>query len=100
MNKFIQKDKKIRKIYNKQELNYIILKSLIKNENFSLLVKWNIILKLSNSVKTKSKVRFVQRCLLTNRKAKFNRIYNKFSRLSFLRLARNGDISGIRKSSW
>jgi hypothetical protein len=39
MQKQIQKDRKIRKIFNKQELNYSILKSMVKNENLSLIIK-------------------------------------------------------------
>jgi hypothetical protein len=39
MKKQIQKDKKIRKLFNQQELNHLILKGIIKNENLSLIVK-------------------------------------------------------------
>jgi hypothetical protein len=39
MQKQIKKDKKIRKLFNQQELNSIILKSMVRNENLSLLVK-------------------------------------------------------------
>jgi hypothetical protein len=39
MKKQTQKDKKIRKLYNQQELNHIILKSIVKNENLSLVLK-------------------------------------------------------------
>ena len=97
MKKQIQKDKKIRKLFNQQESNNIILKSIIKNENLSLLVKWNATLKFLG---TQNKTQFVNRCILTNRKAKFNRIFKKFSRLSFLILARSSEISGLKKSSW
>jgi len=100
MKKQIQKDKKIRKFYNQQELNQIILKSIVRNENLSLILKWNAISKLSTFARSYSKTRFVNRCILTNRKAKFNRIFKKFSRLSFLLLARSGAISGLKKSSW
>lgn len=100
MKKQTQKDKKIRKSYNKQELNHIILKSIVKNENLSLVLKWNAISKLSTFSGNQNKTRFVNRCILTNRKAKFNRIFKKFSRLSFLSLARSGAISGLKKSSW
>ena len=48
MKKQTQKDKNLRKSFNRQELNYIILKSIVKNENLSLLIKWNAVLKLSN----------------------------------------------------
>jgi ribosomal protein S14 len=99
MKKQTQKDKKLRKSFDNRELSHIILKSIVKNENLSLLVKWNAILKLSNSLGSQNKTRFVNRCVLTNRKAKFNRIFKKFSRLSFLSLARSGAISGLKKSS-
>jgi hypothetical protein len=39
MKKQTQKDKQIRKLFNKQELNYVILKSIVKNENLSLITK-------------------------------------------------------------
>jgi len=39
MKKQKQRDKKIRKLFNQQELNQVILKSIVKNENLSLLVK-------------------------------------------------------------
>jgi len=39
MKKHTQKDKKIRKRFNQQEVSSIILKSIVKNENFSLIVK-------------------------------------------------------------
>jgi hypothetical protein len=39
MKKKSQKDRKIRKLFNQQELNHIILKSIVKNENLSLVVK-------------------------------------------------------------
>jgi hypothetical protein len=79
-----QKDKKIRKFFNQQELTQIIIKSMIRNANLSSIVKWNAISKLSNFSGSQNKTRFVNRCILTNRKAKFNKIFKKFSRLSFL----------------
>jgi len=39
MKKKLPKDIKIRKFFNQQELNYIILKSVVKNENLPLMVK-------------------------------------------------------------
>jgi ribosomal protein S14 len=65
-----------------------------------LVLKWNAILKLSNLSIKFNKTRFVNRCILTRRKAKFSKIFEKFSRLSFLRLARAGSIVGLKKSSW
>lgn len=39
MKKQIQKDSNIRKLFNKQELTSNILKNIIKNESFSLILK-------------------------------------------------------------
>ena len=39
MKKKFQKDIQIRKFFNQQELNYIILKSVVKNENLSSVIK-------------------------------------------------------------
>jgi len=39
MKKQFQKDKKIRNHYFQQELNNIVLKSIVRNENIPLLVK-------------------------------------------------------------
>jgi len=100
MKKQTQKDKKIRQLFNQQEISSIILKSIVKNENLSLIVKWNAVSKLSDFSTSQNKTKFVNRCVLTNRKAKFNRIFKKFSRLRFLLLARAGTIPGLKKSSW
>jgi ribosomal protein S14 len=100
MKKQTQKDKKIRQLFNQQEISSIILKSIVKNENLSLIVKWNAVSKLSDFSTSQNKTKFVNRCVLTNRKAKFNRIFKKFLRLRFLLLARAGTIPGLKKSSW
>jgi len=100
MKKQTQKDKKVRKLFNQNEVKNIILKSIVKNENLSLIVKWNAISKLSTFSANQTKTKFVNRCVLTNRKAKFHRIFKKFSRLRFLLLARSGIIPGLKKSSW
>ena len=100
MKKKFQKDIQIRKFFNQQELNYIILKSVVKNENLSSVIKWNAVSKLSDLLGGHNKIRFVNRCILSNSKAKFNRKFKKFSRLRFLLIARAGKISGLKKSSW
>jgi ribosomal protein S14 len=100
MRKHNKKDKKRRTSFSPQELNQILLKTIVLNENLSRVIKWNAVLKSSNLSNNQNKVRFVSRCLFTNRKAKFNRTFKKFSRLSFIRFARFGYISGLKKSSW
>lgn len=39
MKKKFQKDIQLRRFFNQQELNYIILKSVVKNENLSSVIK-------------------------------------------------------------
>jgi len=39
MKKQLQKDKKIRTLFSQQEINWIIFKSIVKNENLPLMVK-------------------------------------------------------------
>lgn len=56
-------------------------------------------LKLFTFFSTQNKTKFVSRCVLTHRKAKLNRVFKKFSRLSFLRLVRSGNVTGLKKSS-
>lgn len=39
MKKNTQKDKKFRKLFNKSELDQVIIKSIVKNQNLSLIIK-------------------------------------------------------------
>jgi len=91
----IQKDQKKRNLNYKFETKQVILKSIAKNKNLAKTTCWNSELALS---KIKFKTQLVKRCILTGRKSKFNEKF-RFSRLSFLRLVRNGFISGFKKSA-
>ena len=55
-------------------------------------------MKLSDALNYFNKTRFVNRCVLTNGKAKYNQTFKIFSRFSFLKLARSGTINGIEKA--
>lgn len=94
----LYKDKNKRRLYNEIEKKQIILKSIIKNNNLTKPTRWNSEFKLSKINKTKFKSQLVKRCLLTGRKGKFNEMF-RFSRLSFLKLVRNGYLSGFKKSA-
>lgn len=100
MKKQFQKDKKLRKLFNQKELSAFLLKSIVRNSNLSVITKWNAILKLSDALNYFNKTRFVNRCVLTNGKAKYNQTFKIFSRFSFLKLARSGTINGLHKSAW
>lgn len=99
MKKFIQKEKNNRLLVLKSEDTQLILKSISRNTNFINICKWNTLLQLTSLIKKKYKIRLVCRCILTGRKGKSTYLY-KFSRLTFLRLIRNGSISGLKKSVW
>lgn len=99
MKNLIEKDKYRRKLVSEYETKRAILKSIIRNRNLVDKVRWSANIELSDLTVNSSKCRTVNRCILTGRKNKIRKFYN-FSRLSFLRLARNGLIAGLRKSSW
>lgn len=99
MKKLIEKDKYRRKLVSEHETRRVILKSIIRNRNLLDRIRWSAKLELSDLTVNSSKFRTVNRCIFTGRKNKIRKFYN-FSRLVFLRLARNGLIVGLKKSSW
>ena len=99
MKKLLERDKKRRQMVADLEIKRIILKSIVRNHNLLNKIRWSANIELSGLPLNSSKCRVVNRCVLTGRKSKVNKYYN-FSRLSFLRLARNGLITGLKKASW
>jgi small subunit ribosomal protein S14 len=99
MKNLVQKDKRFRSNVKKFERKRLILKSIIKNMYLTDLVKWNAILKLTQLPSNSSKVYVTNRCTLTGRRKYINKFY-RFSRIEFLKLARSGNISNLRKSTW
>jgi small subunit ribosomal protein S14 len=94
----IHKDKKKRNLNLKFENKCAILKSIARNTIISKTVRWNSELKLTTLSSNVFKTRLVKRCFLTGRKQKINKRFN-VSRLAFLKLARNGIIPGLKKST-
>ena len=94
----IQKDKNKRNLNLKFENKLIILESIAKNNNVTKTVRWNSELKLTSLNSNSYKTRTVKRCMFTGRKGKFHSMF-RFSRLSFLKFARNGLICGLKKSA-
>lgn len=92
-------DKKKRTLSLQSEKKRFILKSITKNNVIYKSTRWNSELKLTKFDANNFFNRFVNRCILTGRKNKFNGKF-KFSRLTFLKLARSGFINGLTKSSW
>lgn len=94
-----QKDLKKRNNVYKSELTTLILKTISLNNRLKNSIRLNVTLKLFNLSLNNFKTRIVDRCISTDRKSKINKIF-RFSRLCFLRLARKGQIYGLKKSSW
>ena len=95
----LYKDKKKRTYNFSRENKQFILKSIYKNTNIPVTIRWNSGIKFSVLPKPFFSTALVNRCVLTGRKKKINSLF-RFSRLSFLKLARNGFISGLSKSTW
>ena len=99
MKKQFGKDKANRKHYKKLELNSFILKQIAENSNFIKTTQWNAISKITLNNSKSSKVKFQNRCVYTINKKVFHK-FSKFSRTIFFKIAKLGQISGLRKSSW
>lgn len=99
MKKLLEKDKVLRIKIKNSEKQHFILKSIFKNTNFFVLIRWKAFLKLNTLGLENSKVSIASRCLQTINKKKFNKL-TLFSRYVFLKLIRSGLISGMKKASW
>ena len=99
MKKLFAKDQENRKTIKQMELEHFTLKQISTNSNFLKTIKWKALYKLSNMPKKSSKTFISNRCVQTINKKTFNKFTN-FSRTVFLKLAKSGYISGLRKSSW
>ena len=74
MKKLIYKDNKKRTTVHNFEKKKKILSSIFKNNSLSIFIRWNALNKLSNSPKNVNSVRLNQRCIITGRKTKTNKI--------------------------
>jgi ribosomal protein S14 len=99
MKKLLEKDKKTRKKIEDLEKKKFIFQAISKNSNLSNLIRFNAFHNL-NKLPTRASKTFVSnRCVNTFNKKKSNKLTH-FSRIIFLRLARNQKIHGLTKSSW
>lgn len=99
MKQALEKDKKKRKNYYKNEKKRVCLKSLSSNRNLPDFLRWKSSFALSAFSKTVSPLRIKNRCILTGRSRSILSSY-RLSRLAFQRLAKEGKIVGLRKASW
>tara|TARA_B110000967_G_scaffold188319_1_gene210988 strand:- start:3511 stop:3807 length:297 start_codon:yes stop_codon:yes gene_type:complete len=93
------KEKKKRKIAYFNENTQLILKSIVYNEKLVSSVRWNAALLLFDSLKTGSKTKINNKCILTKRSTGVNSRL-RISRIMFKRLASKGLISGLKKNIW
>lgn len=99
MKKILAKDTKNRKIIKQFELERFVLKQIYINSNFIKLLRWNALNKLGVISNRSSKTFLSNRCVKTINKKTFHKFSN-LSRTVFLKLAKSGFISGLRKASW
>jgi ribosomal protein S14 len=99
MKAILEKDKNLRLKINRIENKHFVLKSIIKNFNLFILIRWNAFLQLNILTKSNSKISHTNRCLYSQNKKRFNKLTG-FSRHIFLKKIRAGEINGFRKSSW
>lgn len=99
MKKIAGKDIKNRKIVKQFELEHFVLKQIYANSNFLKTLRWNALNKLNKSSKQGSKTLLSNRCVKTINKKTFHKFSN-LSRTVFLKLAKSGLISGLRKACW
>lgn len=95
----VYKDQKKRNLSYNSENKKFVLKSIYKNTTLPKIIRWNSNLKFTELLKNSYLTSSVKRCVITGRKKKINKNY-RLSRLSFLKFARNGFISGLTKSTW
>jgi ribosomal protein S14 len=99
MKKLVEKDKKLRIRIKTIEKQHFILRSIVQNLNFFVLVRWNAFLKLKTLTTKNSRSSISNRCLYSTNKKRFHKL-TTFSRYIFLKLIRSGKITGMQKSSW
>lgn len=99
MKKIVAKDIKNRKIIKQFELERFVLKQIYTNSNFIKLLRWNALNKLNKLSNRSSKTILSNRCVKTINRKTFHKFSN-LSRTVFLKLAKSGAISGLRKASW
>lgn len=98
MNYQVAKDQKKRIIVQREAARRLKHKAAIREEKCSGR-RWSQILKLSKRTRRGSLKGVKNRCVLTGRGKSIHRAF-KLSRIAIRKLASEGRINGLRKSSW
>ena len=99
MKRSIEKDKKKRLNYLKQESLRRVLKAITYNNTIKLNVRKKAFLAISALPKSSSIVQLKNRCVLTGRGRSVLGGF-RISRMTISKLAKMGIIPGLRMSSW
>lgn len=99
MTALMERDRKRRILVARYELKRLKLKNIINSTQLPMQVRWEATLKLAKLPRNSSKVRVKNRCTITSRPHAVYRDF-KISRIVFRELASNGQLPGVRKSSW
>lgn len=94
-----QIDNKRRQLYNLNEVNNRILKTLAYNTTLPLIVRWKYIIKLTKLHKNSYLSKVHNFCVITGRSRSVFKNF-KMSRIRFRNKASFNSIMGITKSSW
>lgn len=99
MIRWIERDKKRRKLVAKYETKRLRLKSIVYDTSLPQEIRWNASLQLAKLPRNSSKVRIRNRCVITGRPRGVYRQF-KISRIMLRELASSGLLTGVKKSSW
>lgn len=92
------KDYKKRLSYYKEEKKILLLKFIIRSLNLPNTLRKKAQKHFNNNLKI-SKIKIKNRCIFTSRSKSINKKM-KISRITFRKLASEGLILGLKKSSW
>nr|YP_006666392.1 ribosomal protein S14 [Trebouxiophyceae sp. MX-AZ01]AFQ93747.1 ribosomal protein S14 [Trebouxiophyceae sp. MX-AZ01] len=95
----IHRDKARRLLYHQQELRRVECLSIIHDLSIPSEVRFRSLQRLNQLNRNGSRTRFRNRCIATGRGRGVYR-FCRLSRVSFRRLASQGLLMGITKSSW
>ena len=95
----IERDSSRRKETCRYELTRLALKSIIENRSLGEQERFRAAIKLGRLPRNASRTRLRNRCVLTGRGRAVYR-FCKLSRIELRRLAGEGRLAGLTKSSW
>lgn len=98
---FVPKDKKARDAFSKTEFSKFRYRFMFKQATLNSLEKYYFNFKFLKSLNLKSScvTRMRNRCLLTGRSGSIYRLF-KISRIQLKTLGLQGNLVGLRRSSW